>query len=191
VVLVAAPLGLAAYPSIAQETDKAYVGAGLSVGEYAGEHAGIRYDDSPVGALLYGGVRVRDNLGIEVAVSRLLDIESGEIPGSGVERLEIAADYNVIAIKAMYRVSLSEVLTRPTRLTVFGSAGGYASREERNVTQLATARTTSVSEDDAGLVLGVGSIYRISRVSLRAYADWFDSRHSARWSLGVAAEVRF
>jgi len=189
--VASACLGWAALPIAAQEADRFYVGAGLGAADYESVYEGVAYADTPLGAHLYGGVQIRDRVAVELALTNLADIESGDILGSGIERLRISADYRAIAFKGMFSVALADVAPRWRKWTVFGTAGGYASEESRHVVELVSAQTSDDVTDDSGLVFGAGAIYRFSRLSVRAALESFDGRHADHTAIEVAVEFRF
>ena len=63
--------------------------------------------------------------------------------------------------------------------------------EERNVTELATSQSTSVTERETALVLGAGVTFEIGRIRMRTYFQSIDRAESDLNSLGAAAEFRF
>lgn len=189
--VVVAVFAAAAVPVVAQENDRFYVGAGLGVTDYASVYEGVAYADTPLGAHLYGGVQLRDRVALELALTSLADIESGDVLGSGIERLRISADYRAIAVKGTFSVALVDVVPRWRKWTVFGTAGGYASEESRHVVELVSSRTSDDVTNDSGLVLGAGAIYGFSRFSVRASLESFDGRHADHTTVEVAVQLEF
>ena len=184
-------LGWTALPVAAQEADRFYLGAGIGVADYESVYEGVAYADTPLGAHLYGGVQLRDRVAVELALTSLADIESGDILGSGIERLRISADYRAIAVKGRFSVALAEVVPRWRKWTVFGTAGAYASEERRHVVELVSSQTSDDVTDDSGLVFGAGAIYGFSRLSVRASLESFDGRHADHTAIDVAVEFGF
>ena len=143
------------------------------------------------GLQLYGGFQVRELTGIELALDRYSGIDSGDILGSGVQRLNISAEHKSVIVRGVFSLPLEEVLRRHQKITLFATAGLAHSVEKRSVTELTTATETEVSESDDGLALGAGVIFEVSRMRLRATLQSLDREGPSVNSVGVAAEFRF
>ncbi|HET7924056.1 MAG TPA: hypothetical protein VFL30_04115, partial [Rhodanobacteraceae bacterium] len=85
-----------------EDPSKLYAGAGLAATDFESDHGGIGYSDTVAGLQLYGGFQARELLGIELGLDRYSGIESGDILGSGVERLRISADHSTVALRAVF-----------------------------------------------------------------------------------------
>lgn len=188
----AAALAITATGSVAAEdTARLYAGVGLGVTNFTSDHDGIDYSDRPVGWQIYGGWQTRESTAFELAVEHLAGIQMDDLLGSGVERLRISADHTTFAVRAVYNLSLQEVLRRRKKIAVFGTLGLARLLEERNVVELTTSQSTSVSERATGLVLGAGVTFEIAGIRLRAYLQSIDRADDNLNSLGAAAEFRF
>src|SRR5262245_50266785 len=188
---------LCAAPAAAAEADedasasKVYAGVGLAATDFESDHGGIAYGEAVAGLQLYGGFQVRELMAIELGLDRFSGIDSGDILGSGIERLRISADHSSVIARGVFLLPLEDVLRRHQKITLFATAGLAHSTEERHVTELTTSRETKVSETDDGLVLGAGVTFDVSRVRLRATLQSLDRAGPSLNSIGVAAEFRF
>jgi opacity protein-like surface antigen len=182
---------LAAASAAAQDSTKLYAGIGLGLTELDSDHEGIAYGDTPVGWQLYGGWQTHQNFGIELAAERLAGIEVDNLLGSGVERLRISADVSSVTARGVFSLSLQEVLRRRRKISVFGIVGIARLLEERDVTELTTSRSTSVSERDTAFVLGAGATLEIAGIRLRTYLQSADRDGGDLNTIGAAAEFRF
>ena len=188
---------LCAAPAAAADADedagasKLYAGVGLAATDFESDHAGIAYGETVAGLQLYGGFQARELLAIELALDRYSGIDSGDILGSGVERLRISAVHSAVMLRGVFSLPLEDVLRRHQKITLFATAGLAHSTEERSVTELTTSRQTEVSERDDGLVLGAGVTFDVSRVRLRAQFQSLDQPGPSLNSIGVAVEFRF
>lgn len=184
-----------AAPAAAADDDaaasKLYAGVGLAATDYESDHGGIAYGETVAGLQLYGGFQVRELTGIELALDRYSGIDSGDILGSGVQRLNISAEHKSVIVRGVFSLPLEEVLRRHQKITLFATAGLAHSVEKRSVTELTTATETEVSESDDGLALGAGVIFEVSRMRLRATLQSLDREGPSLNSVGVAAEFRF
>lgn len=193
----AAPLVLVALlatePAAAQESNrgKLYAGVGLAVADFDSAHDGVGYGATPPGLQLYGGFQARELLGVELAIDHLAGIESGELLGSGVERLRISAEHSSVTLRGVFSLSLQDVLRRRPKIKVLATAGAARAVEKRSVLELTTARHTTVSERETALVLGAGVAFELERVHLRTFFQSADRKHGSLNSVGVAAEFRF
>ena len=174
-----------------EDSSKFYAGVGLGLTEFRSDHERIGYGDTPMGWHLYGGWQTHQNFGVELAAERLAGIEANNVLGSGVERLNISSDVSSITARGVFSLSLEEVLRRRRKISVFGIVGIAHLLEERDVTMLITSRSTSVSERDTALVLGVGATFEIKGIRLRSYFQSADRETGDLNSLGAAAEFRF
>jgi hypothetical protein len=188
---VAALAAAAAGSAAAQESSKFYTGVGLGLTEFDSDHERIAYGDRPVGWQLYAGWQTSPNMAVELAAERLPGIEVDNVLGSGVDLLRISSDVSSVAARGVFSVSLEEVLRRHRKISVFGIVGMVRLLEERNVTELRTSRSTSVSERETALVLGAGVTFDIGRIRLRTYLQSADREAGDLNSLGAAAEFRF
>jgi hypothetical protein len=188
---------LCAAPAAAEGEDagaspsKLYAGVGLAAMDFESDHGGIAYGETVAGLQLYGGFQARELAAIELALDRYPAIDSGDILGSGVERLRISAEHSSVTLRGVFSLPLEDVLRRHQKLTLFGTVGLAHSTEERSVTELTSSRQTEVSESDDGLALGAGVIFEVSRVRLRATLQSLDREGPSLDSIGVAAEFRF
>ena len=186
-----------AAPAAAADADedappsKLYAGVGLAATDYEGDHGGIAYGETVAGLQLYGGFQVKELMAIELALDRYSGIDSGDILGSGVQRLNISADHTAVIARGVFSLPLEDVLRRQQKITLFGSIALAHSTEKRSVTELTTSTETKVSESDDGLALGAGVIFEVSRMRLRATLQSLDREGPSLNSVGVAAEFRF
>lgn len=170
---------------------KLYAGVGLGVADFSSEHEGIGYSDTPVGWQLYGGYQARESAAVELAIERLAGIESGDLLGSGIDRLRISADHSSFTVRGVFNLSLEDVLRGRQKVTVFGTVGVARLLEERSVTELVTSRSTFVSERDTALALSAGVTFEIAGVRLRTYLQSIDRAEGRLNSIGATAEFRF
>jgi len=170
---------------------KLYAGVGLAATDFEGDHDGIAYGKTVLGLQLYGGLQMKELMAIELALDRYSGIDSGDILGSGVQRLNISADHTSIIARGVFNLPLEDVLRRHQKITLFGSIGLAHSTEERSVTELTTSTETEISESGDGLALGAGVIFEVSRLRLRATLQSLDREGPSLNSIGVAAEFRF
>jgi len=188
---------LCAAPAAAAEADedaapsKLYAGVGLAATDFEGNHGGIAYGEKVAGLQLYGGFQLKELMAIELALDRYSGIDSGDILGSGVERLRISAEQSAVMVRGVFLLPLEDVLRRQQKITLFATAGLAHSTEDRHVTELTTSRETEVSETDDGLALGAGVIFELKRVRWRATLQSVDREGPSLGSIGVAAEFRF
>ena len=186
---------LCAAPAAAEGEDaaasKLYAGVGLTATDFESDHGGIAYGEKVAGLQLYGGYQAKELMAIELALDRYSGIDSGDILGSGVERLRVSAEYSAVMLRGVFSLPLEDVLKRHQKITLFGSVGLAHSTEDRHVTELTTSRETEVSETDDGLALGAGVIFEVSRLRLRATLQSLDREGPSLNSVGVAAEFRF
>jgi hypothetical protein len=168
-----------------------YAGVGLGITDFNSDHERIGYSDTPVGWQLYGGYQAREGAAVELAVERLAGIESGDLLGSGVERLQISAEQSLFTVRGVFNLSLEDVLRGRQKVTVFGTVGVARLLEERSVTELVSSRSTSVSERDTGLALSAGVTFEIAGVRLRTYLQSVDRADGDLNSIGATAEFRF
>jgi outer membrane protein with beta-barrel domain len=184
---------LAAGPAAADDDDasKLYTGVGLGVTDFSGDHTGITYSDTPVGWQLYGGYQMRESAAVELAIERFSGIESGDILGSGVDRLRISTEHSSFTVRGVFNLSLQEVLRSRPKVTVFGTVGLARLLDKENVTELVTSRSTSATERDTGLALSAGVTFEIAGVRIRTYLQSVDRAEGDLNSLWAAAEFRF
>lgn len=182
-----------AAPAAAEHKDasKLYAGVGLAATDFESDHGGIAYGERVAGLQLYGGYQVRELMGVELALDRYSGIDSGDILGSGVQRLNISADHTSVMVRGVFSLPLQDVLRRHQKITLIGTVGVAHTIEDRSVTELTTSTETDVSETDDGLALGAGVIFEVSRVRLRATLQSLDREGPSLDSIGVAAEFRF
>ena len=184
-----------AAPAAAEDKDtdasKLYAGVGLAATDFESDHGGVAYGEKVAGLQLYGGYQVRELMGVELALDRYSGIDSGDILGSGVQRLRISADHTSVMVRGVFSLPLEGVLRRQQKITLIGTIGVAHTIEDRSVTELTTSTETEVSETDDGLALGAGVIFEVSRVRLRATLQSVDREGPSLDSIGVAAEFRF
>ena len=180
-------------PAAAQddEPSKLYAGVGLAALDFESDHEGIGYSATPIGWQLYGGLQARENMAVELALDRFSGIESGDILGSGVERLRISAENTSVTVRGVFSLSLQDVLRRQQNVLLFGTVGIARTIEDRDVVELTPRREISASEHDNGLVVGAGVIFDVARVRLRAHFQSLDRSGPSLDSIGLAAEFRF
>ncbi len=190
--VVAALLAYCMAPLAAEELDgRFYVGAGLGLADHSGDQEGIAFDDTAVGAALYGGRQLSERIAIEGSLLSFPSVTSGELLGSGVSRLKVDSDLNVLVVRGVFSLYLGDGFPRAARWTLFASAGGFASRESRSVAELTTATASSRKIDDSGVALGAGVLYDLKRLRLRAAFEQRGGRHTDQTAIGVTAEFRF
>ncbi|HWN37446.1 MAG TPA: outer membrane beta-barrel protein [Gammaproteobacteria bacterium] len=183
-----------AAPAAAEDKDKdpskLYAGVGLAATDFESDHGGIAYGETVAGLQLYGGFQVRELMGIELAVDRSSGIDSGDILGSGVQRVNISADHTSVIARGVFSLPLEDVLRRHQKITLIGTLG-VAHTMDRSVMELTTGTETNVSETDDGVALGAGVIFELKRVRWRATLQSVDREGPSLGSIGVAAEFRF
>lgn len=113
---------------------------------------------------LYGGYQLKELMAIELALDRYSGIDSGDILGSGVQRLNISADQTSVIARGVFSLPLEDMLRRHQKITLFGSIG---------------------------LALGAGVIFEVSRMRLRATLQSLDREGPSLNSISVATEFRF
>jgi len=184
-----------AAPAAAEDKDKEpsklYAGVGLAATDFESDHGGIPYGETVAGLQLYGGYQLKELMGIELALDRFSGIDSGDILGSGVQRLNISADHTSVIARGVFSLPLEDVLRRRQKITLIGTLGVAHTIEDRNVTELTTGTETNVSETDDGVALGAGVIFELKRVRWRATLQSVDREGPSLGSIGVAAEFRF
>jgi hypothetical protein len=182
-------------PAAAQDRNEAasklYGGVGLAAVDFESDHGGIPYADTAGGLQLYGGFQARELMSVELALDRFSGIESGDVLGSGVERLRISTQFSSVTVRGVFSLSLEEVLPRRQKTMVFGTVGLAHSAEQRSVTELTAARVSEVTERDDGIVIGAGVVFDVSRLRLRAHIQSLDRAGPGLDSIGIAAEFRF
>jgi hypothetical protein len=193
--VAAAFAALATTPAAAQDEDarsKLYAGAGLGVTTFDSDHAGIAYSDTPVGLQLYGGFQARELMALEVELDRYSGIDTGEVLGSGVERLRISAEWSSVTLRGVFSLPLEDVLKRRQKITLFGSIGLSLMKEERSVMELVASREIAATERDDGLAFAAGAVFELPRgLRLRTQMQSIDRSGSSVESIGLAAEFRF
>ena len=184
-----------AAPAAAEDKDKEpsklYAGVGLAATDFESDHGGIPYGETVAGLQLYGGYQLKELMGIELALDRFSGIDSGDILGSGVQRLNISADHTSVIARGVFSLPLEDVLRRRQKITLIGTLGVAHTIEDRNVTELTTGTETNVSETDDGIELGAGVIFELKHVRWRATLQSVDREGPSLGSIGVAAEFRF
>jgi hypothetical protein len=190
--VAAALLACCAAPLAAEELDgRFYFGAGVSMADHSGDQEGIAFDDTPVGATLYGGAQLSERIAIEGSLLSFPRVSSGELLGSGVSRLKVDSELNVVVVRGVFSLYLGDGFPRAARWTLFGTAGGFSSRESRSVAELTTVSASSAKIDDSGVALGAGVLYDLERLRLRAAFEQRGGRHTDQTAIGVSAEFRF
>ncbi len=173
------------------EPSKLYAGAGLGSMSFASNHDGVHYGDSGLGLQLYGGWQVRERMAIELGLDRLGGMSSGDVLGSGVQRLRIDADYYAVTLRGMFSLSLEEVLPKRQKITLFATVGAVRSHEQRSVLELNTLQESSATDRDGSMVFGAGVLFDVARVRIRTYFQTDDRARGNVDTLGAAAEFRF
>src|SRR6187549_444957 len=102
---------------------KLYAGVGLTATDFESDHGGIAYAEPVAGLQLYGGFQLKELMAVELALDRYAGIDSGDILGSGVQRLNISADHTSVIARGVFSLPLEEVLRRHQKITLFGSIG--------------------------------------------------------------------
>jgi hypothetical protein len=186
-------LGVTALPAAAQEDDRRfYAGAALGIADYEGGYEGLTYDDAPLALQAYGGYRVGERWSVELGFQRVGDIETGEIAGSGTDRLEISEQFDMAIVRALLSVPLSDLLGWRRKFSLFGTVGYHVSDARRVVLELESLVEDSQTREEYGLVLGAGVRYELGKVELRGYVEWLDLGDMAEtWTTGVGVELRF
>ncbi len=197
IALTAAAGALATSEAVAADDDERealrfYAGLGAASLDYAVQHEGVHFSDTSVGLDLFGGFRLKDGLGIELAYKRFDDIAAHDIRGSGLTRLDIEVPLDIATVKAIGLLSLRELFGWQRNWRVFGSAGMYQTDFERTVVTLGSGTTESVRDEQSGITFGAGVLYEIGPVDIRGYIDWFGvlEDNEAR-TAGVAVQLSF
>jgi len=169
-----------------------YAGIGIGSVDFEDRYGSIPYDDKPVSLQLYTGYRLNSYLAAELAYIRLNDIDPGEVPGSGFDLLKISSKYDAFAVRARGSVPLGWLFDRLSDFSVFGTIGYYDAKIHRNVTDLDSHETASVSGSDSGRVFGGGILYRLGGMKLRVYAESFEVKDVKKiYDKGIMAEFTF
>jgi hypothetical protein len=173
-------------------SDRLYAGAGLGLADYKGAFEGVSYNDRPFSLQAFGGYRISDRWSMELAYARSDDIESGEIAGSGVERLDIDAQLETKIVRALLTLPLSEALGWQKNVRVFGTIGYHDSESRSEIAELGSGEKRTDRQNDSGLAFGGGILYGIGKIDLRGYVEWLDrDTVDDAWSGGVAVEYGF
>jgi opacity protein-like surface antigen len=175
-----------------QKPSRFYAGLGAASLEHRVEHEGIEFTDTSAGIDLFGGFRLNDALGVEVAYKRFDDIAAQDIRGSGVTRLDIEMPLDIIVIKAVGQLSFRELFGWQRNWRVYGTAGMYQTDFERTVVNLGSGATESVRDKQSGLTVGAGMLYQLGPVDLRGYVEWLgvlDDNEAS--NAGVAVQFSF
>jgi hypothetical protein len=191
--LMLAPSAAFADDAGSADDGRFYAGLGAATLEYEGRHDGLAFDDTSFGIEAYGGFKLRDNLALELSLQsddEAVDLK--DVRGSGISRLDINSTWDTVSVKAVGDVSLQELLSWRRNWRLFGTVGYYRSAIERTVVNLGTGIGQAVRDDEAGLTLGTGVLYKLGFVDLRGYVEWYgvlDDREA--WDAGVAVQMSF
>jgi len=167
-------------------------GLGAATEEYEGRYDGRWLDGALFGIDAFGGFRLRDNLSLEVSAQSDDVMDLNEIAGSGTTRLDINSGRNRATVKAVGDLSPVEWLSWWRNWQLFGALGYYRSDIDRTVANLGTGIGETVRDDESGLMLGSGVLYKLELVDLRGYVDGYgvlDDRET--WDAGVAVRMSF
>lgn len=190
--LAVALLACAAGPLVAQEgSGNRYFGVGAAQIDHSADEGGIAFDDAVAGISVYGGLQLRERIALEGSLTSLPSVSSGEMPGSGVARLRIDSEIHELVVRGVFSLYLGDGFPRAARWTLFGTAGAFAAAEKRRVAELTASTVTRKRIDDSGFALGVGVLYDLPRLRLRATAEQRDGRHIDQIAIGIATEFRF
>jgi hypothetical protein len=141
---------------------------------------------------LFGGLRLTDKLGVEVAYKHFDDIARQDIRGSGVTRLEIEMPLDIFVVKAVGQISFRELLDWQRNWRVYGAAGIYQTDLERTVVNLGSGATETLRGKESGLTFGAGALYQLGPVDLRGYVEWLGVLDdNEAWNAGVAVQFSF
>lgn len=190
--LAALCLGVGVLPLAAQEKPaRFYAGVGVGIGDYQGAYEGIDFDDTPLGPWVYGGIRLRDRVAGEIVLARFAHVRSGDVLGSGLERLSMSADYRSVAARGVFSLELAELVPRWRNWTVFGALGAFSSEEHLRVTYLVSERAADVVREDSGVSAGGGVVYAFARTRLRMSFEVLNGRYSDLSLAETSVEFRF
>lgn len=185
-------LGLSVLPAGAQQAGRLYVGAELGLAAYRDGYAGVTYEDRPLAMQGFAGYRLDDRWSVELAYERLSGIESGQVAGSGTERLDIGSRLDTAAVRAILTVPLSELLRCRKRIAIFGAAGYHSSEARSDVLELGSQARTRITTQESGPTVGGGVLYGLGKIDLRGYAEWLQRDGTSKtWTTGVAFQYRF
>jgi hypothetical protein len=191
--LILAPAAALADEAKNAEDGRFYAGLGAATLAYAGSHDGLAFDDTSFGIEAYGGFKLRDNLSLEVSLQSDREaVDLNDVRGSGISRLDINSTWDTVSVKAVGDVSLQELLSWRRNWRLFGTVGYYRSAIDLTVVNLGTGIGETVRDDESGLALGTGVLYKLGFVDLRGYLEWygaFDEREA--WDAGVAVQLSF
>jgi hypothetical protein len=190
-------LPAAAFADDAKDTGngRLYAGIGAATLTYEGEHEDVVFDDTSFGVEAYGGFKLSDNLSLELSLrSDDEAVDLNDVAGSGITRFDINSSWDTATVKAVGDLSLQELLSWRRDWRLFGALGYYRSDIDRTVVTLGTGTGAgeTVRDDESGLMLGTGVLYKLGFVDLRGYVEWygvFDRREA--WNAGVAVQMSF
>ena len=187
----ASSIGLAADDD-SEESSRFYAGLGAETLEYSVEHEGIEFTDTSTGLDLFGGYRLNDWLGVELAYKTFDDIGVEGIWGSGTTRLDIDMSLDIVVAKAVGQLSFRDLLGWERDWRVYGTAGLYQTDFERSAVTLGTGVTEIVRDEKSGLTVGAGALYRLGPVDLRGYVEWLGFLdEDEAWNAGLAVQFSF
>ncbi|HZF29762.1 MAG TPA: outer membrane beta-barrel protein [Gammaproteobacteria bacterium] len=175
VLAVAALGGLAAASSAAPtEPDsglrsRLYVGLAVAALDFDDAYKGLKLADSSAGIGVYGGLRLRDRLSLELSYDAFDAIDLHDVAGSGIVRLDIETERRTTALSVLREISFKELFDWRRDWRVYGTVGVYDSELRRTITMLGSNARTSADDGDTGLLLGAGVLYGVGRVELRGY----------------------
>ncbi len=174
-------------------TGRFYAGIGTAVSTYEGEHDDVVFDDTSLGIEAYGGFKLSDNLSLEMSLRSDDDaVDLNDIAGSGTTRLDVDSSRDTATVKAVGDLSLQELLSWRRDWRLFGALGYYRSDIDHTVVILGTGAGETARDDESGLMLGTGVLYKLGFVDLRGYVEWYGvlDGHEA-WNAGVAVQMSF
>lgn len=168
-----------------------YAGVGAVRSSYEGERRGIAVDDSSVAFDVPPGYLVTDTLGLAVAYTSLDVLAVPDIAGSGGDRLGIDAGLYAVIVKPVAELSLPEASGRQRDGRLY-DAIGYARADAGRTVTGGHGNSEAVHEEESGLLLGAGVLYKLGVADLRALVERFDvlDEGEAR-DTGVAAPFSF
>ena len=176
-----------AQAAAAQERGGAYMG--FSVGSFSYSEDEDILDDSASAYGIMGGYRFNDNFALEGGWQKTGDLEetlSEVIPPFGTVTLNLAADFEVLTVKALGFIPFEKV-------SLLGGVGYFDADAtiSATATVLGGAGQASDEGSEDGAMLVAGIELNLERIDIRAELDWFDVDEAEASSINVGVLFNF